>query len=373
MLAEKESLRRFLIVYIFSTLFLLGAGGYFYYQLTYNNIINNNILKIKNNIYHFIELNHEKHFLKTGIAPEYNDIPVAIYINKVYVTGNFKPDHMYFAKEYWIEKDRLYYMHQTHKKWGNMNFVSYMDISSEIQNLKEKLFYFFLFAVFFVVLFSIVLGRIFLKPMKESILLLEDFITDATHEINTPISNIVINIEMLQALHPELKENEELKKIIASSFRVSKIFKDLSFIKLNHASKKEKREISVDEVLKERISFFETNIHNKKLQIHTDLSPKKVFMDEEDLIRIIDNLLFNAIKYTPPQGTIEIKLSHSLEIINDGRIEKPEKMIQKFIRGEKDDGGFGLGLHIVKKITDLYGFEFSLQSSGQKVFSKISF
>jgi len=62
-----------------------------------------------------------------------------------------------------------------------------------------------------------------------------------------------------------------------------------------------------------------------------------------------------------------------MEIINDGAIKKPEKMIKKFSREHKDDGGFGLGLYIVKKITDFYGFNFSLHSSKEKVFSKICF
>lgn len=373
MLAEKKSLRRFLIVYIFSTLFLSAIGGYFYYRLTYNTIIENNILKIRNNIHLFIERNHEKHFLKTGAIPQYNGTPIAVYVNQVYAVGDFKPDHVDFTKEYWLEQEHLYYLHRTHKKWGNMDFVSYKDISSEIKNLKKKLFFFFVFTLLFIVLVSIVLGHIFLNPMKKSILLLEDFITDATHEINTPISNVIINIEMLLTLHPELKHNEELKKIITSSFRISKIFKDLSFVKLNHVPKREIREIYIDEILKERIAFFQTNMNNKNLQIHTELSSKKVFMDMEDLIRLIDNLLSNAIKYTPPRGLIEINLSYCLEIINDGVIKKPEKMIHKFLRERKDDGGFGLGLYIVKKITDFYGFKFSLHSSQQKVFAKICF
>jgi len=278
MLAEKKSFRRFLFVYIFSTLFLSGIGGYFYYQLTYNTIIENNVLKVRNNIHLFIEKNQEKHFLKTGAIPEYNDTPIAIYINKVYVIGNFKPDHMDFTKEYWREQKHLYYIYHTHKKWGNMDFVSYKAISSEINNLKKKLFIFFIFILLVIILVSIILGQIFLNPMKKSILLLEEFITDATHEINTPISNIVINIELLLALYPEFKNNEEMKKIVASSFRISKIFKDLSFVKLNHIPKREIKKISIDTILKERIAFFQTNMNNKNLQIHTEISPKKVFI-----------------------------------------------------------------------------------------------
>ncbi len=363
MLAQKKSLYRFLIVYISSTLFLLALGGYFYYKFSYNNIIENSILKMRDNINTFIELNREKHFLKTGEEPEYKNLKIAVYINKVYIVGNIKPKDVIFDRVFWFEKNRLFYKYQEHKKWGEIDFVTYTDIGDKICFLKKKMLLFYIFATLFIIVISFVLGKIFLKPMQKSIDFLEDFISDATHELNTPISNILANIEIVYEIHPELKNSEELKSITNSSFRISKIFKDLSFAKLNHTPQRDIVSLDIKDILEERINFFDTMVKNKNLKLKKNLSSSTVQMDREDLIRIIDNLLSNAVKYAPKASVIMIKLDKKcLKIENKGSLNNPQKVLQKYFREGKSDGGFGLGLYIVKKLSDFYKFDFEIKN-----------
>jgi len=374
MLAQKRSLYRFLAVYITSTLFLLILGGYFYYKFSYNNIIENSILKMRDNINTFIELNRDKHFLKTGKELEYKNYKVAIYINKVYIIGNINPKSVDFNKVFWFDKDRLYYKYQEHKKWGEIDFVTYIRINKKIVALKKKLFIFYLFATLFIIVISFILGKIFLKPMQESIDFLEEFISDATHELNTPISNILANIEIVHEIYPQLKESEELKSITNSSFRISKIFKDLSFAKLNHTPKREIELLDIKDVIKNRIDFFENMIKHKDIKIKQDLSSKKILIDREDLIRIIDNLLSNAIKYAPKNSEIFIQLDlKCLKIQNTGKINNPQKVLKKYTREDKSDGGFGLGLYIVKKLLDFYNFDFTIENHKNRVLVKVCF
>ena len=375
MLAEKRSFYYFLFIYIFSTFFLFGIGGYFYYKLSYQNIINKTTLTIRNNIGKFIANNMEKHFIRTGKEPDYGDLKVSVYIDKKYFLGNINPPkEIDLDKLYEVKNNTICYIHTTKKRWGVLSFVSCKNITESISKLKKKLFIFSLFALIFIIIVAYLLGKLFLRPLRETLQNLEEFITDATHEINTPISNIVTNTEMLKELQPELKDNEELRRIESASNRLSKIFRDLSFVKLNHKKIRKINQIEADKVLKERISFLDTQVQMQSLFIKSNIEPLSLDIDKEDLTRLIDNLLSNAIKYAPPKTTVSIRLHDNLlEISNKGKLMTDKNLIKKFIRADKTEGGFGIGLHIVQKICNFYGYKFHLKQKGETISAKIHF
>ena len=215
------------------------------------------------------------------------------------------------------------------------------------------------------------MGKIFLNPLKKSVILLEEFIRDATHEMNTPISSILANIEILNMKDINLKE---LKRIEISAKRLEKIFKDLSFLRLNHKVKKEIKTLSLKYLLNDRLEFFNDFIENKHLKIELSLEDSIIEANEEDIIRIFDNLISNAIKYSNLNETIYIELKKSYFLIkNRGKIKSLKKLTKKFYRENKNEGGFGLGLHIVKKICESYGFNFEIKNKDEFVEIKIVF
>ena len=235
----------------------------------------------------------------------------------------------------------------------------------ELKEVKKRLLIYNILALIFVLIIAYFLAKLFIRPMKREIENLENFIRDVTHEIQTPIAIINSNIEVLEMKDIDLKE---FKRIKNASFRLSKIFDDLKSLRF-----REKRieNIDVKEVLKERLNFFATQIENKKLKLKLNLKEKTLKIDKEDLIKIIDNLLSNAVKYSPIHSTIEINLNENfLEVINEGEIKNIEKITQKFYRENSVEGGFGLGLYIVKNICDYYGFILQI-SSNKKVSIKI--
>ncbi|WP_297441035.1 HAMP domain-containing sensor histidine kinase [Sulfurimonas sp.] len=374
MLAEKRSFQRFLFVYVFSSLLLLGFGVWFYYQMSYQHIAQNNINSLKSDIENFIKTNHKNHFIKTGIPPQYNNKKIAIYIDKKFKTGFFKPVGIDFSKEYFIKNEDIYYLHKEHKRWGDVYFITSKNISSAIKNLQKNIIYFMLVSGLFIIAVSFVLGKIFLEPMRLALKNIEDFITDATHEINTPLSNILINIELSKELEPKCAKSEEFKKIENSALRISKLFEDLSFVNLQHKKKQHVEKIAFDQLLKKQIGFFATFIKNKNLHIEMQIEQKELKIDKEDGIRLVDNLLSNAIKYSPLHATITIKLNENyLEIINAGSIKAKEKVIKKFERENKSEGGFGLGLYIVQKICVNYNLRLEIKNHKQKVSVKVFF
>jgi two-component system OmpR family sensor kinase len=226
-----------------------------------------------------------------------------------------------------------------------------------------------IFALIFIFLMALVLGKMFLKPMRDTLNSLENFIRDATHKMNTPISVILTNIEMLKMKNTDSKE---LRRIEFSAKRLEKIFKDLSFVRLNHKRKKEFKNINLKEFISSKLSIFETLIEGKNLHLKKDCEDFVVNIDEEDIIRLIDNLLSNAVKYAPEGSTVYIILKNGvLNIKNKGEIKNPEKLTAKFYRENKNEGGFGLGLYIVSKICETYGFKFEIYNDTDNVVVEI--
>jgi len=372
--AEKRSFLYFLATYILSSLILFFIGINFYYNLSRHNLLESKAFKLREEIFTFIETNRVGRFLKTGIKPNFQNKDIAIYKNGKFLIGTFKKDNLNFKKVYWLENGVLYYIYEKQRRDDLLYFVAKKDISKELYKIKEKVLLVTLIFILIVSVIAYILGKLFLKPLKKAFLLQEEFISDATHELNTPISNILINIELIKELYPELKNIEELTKIEASAKRVSKIFKNLSFLKLHKSYKKDIKKINTAKVLEDRVEFFNTLIKSKNLKVDMRLKRLTVDIDYEDLIKIVDNLLSNAIKYSPLNSTIYIAIEdRELCIKNIGEI-KSEKMVKKkFFRENQNEGGFGIGLYIVDKIAKEYGFEFKIYQDKEFVSSSILF
>ena len=238
----------------------------------------------------------------------------------------------------------------------------------EIKKVKQKLIIFNIIAIIFVLIIAYFLAKLFIKPMKKEIKNLENFLRDVTHEIQTPIAIINSNIEILEMKNIEFKE---FKRIKNAAFRLSKILDDLKHLRFRE---KKLEKLNVKEILKKRINFFITQIENKNLKLNLQIEDVNLKIDKEDLIKIIDNLLSNAIKYSPKNSTIEVILNDKfLEVGNEGEIKNISKITQKFYRENKSEGGFGLGLYIVKNICDYYNFKLQISSKNKKVSIKITF
>jgi two-component system OmpR family sensor kinase len=366
LLAEKKALKRFLLIYILSTLFLVGIGEWFYYKSKINAIINSEVVSLNSKLKIYLTENRmrfRRFFFDLKLP---RDLKIAVFKDKRYIYGNFKPEKVYWDREFWIENNKVYYIYTIPKRWGRLDFVVYKRMNLEkIANLKRQLLFFTFVVLVFTVIIALILGKIFLKPMKETLNSLENFIRDAAHEMNTPISVILTNIEMLKMKNIDFKE---LKRIEFSAKRLETIFKDLTFVRLNHKRKKNFKNINLKNFINNRLLHFETLIENKKLKIKTECEPFILKIDEEDLNRLIDNILSNAIKYSPINSKIEIILKNNfLCVINDGEIKNIKKITQKFVRENENEGGFGLGLYIVKKICDEYGFKLKIENKNKKV------
>jgi len=207
-------------------------------------------------------------------------------------------------------------------------------------------------------LFGLYLAKLFLKPMRDSIILLDRFIKDTTHELNTPLSAILANIEMMDTSVMVEKNRRKLERINIAAKTVSTLYKDLTYLTLEQEKENKDEMLSLKEIICDRVEYFEVLARSKQITFKLSLADIMIKMDRRKFVRVIDNLISNAIKYNKRNGEISIILEKNRLIISDTGIgiskEKIPFMFDRYLRFNSSEGGFGIGLSIVKKILDEY-------------------
>ncbi|MDO9207891.1 MAG: HAMP domain-containing sensor histidine kinase [Sulfuricurvum sp.] len=231
-----------------------------------------------------------------------------------------------------------------------------------------------LFGSLLVLLLALVgfgLSRLLLRPMNEAITLLDDFIKDTTHELNTPVSAILTNLESLGNTDFPEAVQKKLKRIEIASRTISTLYDDLTYLILNHDLAIQNSELDVSALVSERIEYFRHRIEQKKILLSLHIAENILLtIDRTKATRLIDNLLSNAIKYNRMGGKITITLDMDGLCIEDNGIGIPEEMIERvferYTRADKSVGGFGIGLHIVAMIAKEYDLKITIESEEKK-------
>lgn len=227
-----------------------------------------------------------------------------------------------------------------------------------------------LLSFFIFMLFGLYLSKLFLKPMRDSILLLDRFIKDTTHELNTPLSAILANIEMMDRDVMVEKNITKLNRINIAATTVSTLYNDLTYLTLEKEKDNEDEDIEIKALIHDRAEYFTILAESKNIECRLDLEEATVYADRRKFTRVIDNLISNAIKYNKRHGTIGIKLRKGELTIWDTGIgidqEKIPLMFDRYLRFNSTEGGFGVGLSIVKNILDEYKISIHVTSKKSK-------
>ncbi|EAL53446.1 sensor histidine kinase, putative [Campylobacter upsaliensis RM3195] len=229
------------------------------------------------------------------------------------------------------------------------------DVSRDLLLIKLKVLSFALFAFGILALIAYILVKISLKPMEEKIKTLNRFIKDSTHEINTPLSVILMSIEQLE--RQNLEQSAKFLRIKLAAKTLHQIYSDLVFYNFSHTLSNEKESFDLGVLIKERVEYFRLFFEQKKLCLRLDLNTHSLFFANKNQIsKLIDNLLSNAIKYNKKGGEIAIILKENSLVIKDSGcgISKENLMhiFERYARFNEDQGGFGIGLSLVKKICE---------------------
>ncbi len=214
---------------------------------------------------------------------------------------------------------------------------------------------------------SFFLVKLVLKPLRENLHLLDNFIKDTTHELNTPITTILANIETLDTEHYDKKSLKKFQRIKIASLNISHLYQDLVYLLLNHKISSKNEELNISYILNERVQYFTLMANAKKLTFDLDIEEDVIFYaDKQKFERVVDNIFSNAIKYSKKATTIKVILKDStLCVMDEGKgmsQEEIENIYEKYRRFDNVQGGFGIGYSIIKSITDEYNIDVNIES-----------
>ena len=365
--SEKKSFFSFLALYLGSSFILMLIALFFYYQnekTLYLDLVKSNMQNIVSKVSNEIIISHmlDVQFDK-NIYLKNQDYKISFYDkDKNLLFGNLD-EKLNFEQNFYNDEEKLIIVDSSTVGHLGIWYIALKDnsLKEKISNLKLNIFLIFLIFYTIIAIVSWSLAKLFLKPIKDDRERLNNFIKDTTHELNTPISAIIMSCE------DDNLTKKQLDRIKFSAKRVSEIYKDLTYIFLGNIEKKSLDKIDLSKVIKEEIINFEPMIARKRLKINLNIEEFFYEINKDDFIRLFNNLFSNAIKYNKTDGNIDIILQNSELIIKDSGIgiskDKIKDIFNRYYRATNQSGGFGLGLNIVNMICKTYNIKIDVQSS----------
>lgn len=218
-----------------------------------------------------------------------------------------------------------------------------------------------------------------IEELKEVDKLRRDLIANISHDIRTPISIIHGYIETLIMKQDTLdiqKRQEYMQTIIKSTERLKRLMTDLFEL-----SKLESRQIKpkfesffISDLLQDLTHKYGLMAQERKIELEADLESRMpvVHADIAMIERVMQNLIDNAMNYTPENGKVKIKMDESdryvnISVINSGEgipAEEIPKIFDRYYKVENNTSGngTGLGLAIVKNILEIHQSDISVTS-----------
>lgn len=217
-------------------------------------------------------------------------------------------------------------------------------------------------------------GRV-VAPVAESYARQKCFITDAGHEIKTPITIIDADAEVLTA---EIGDNEWVRDIQAQTRRLASLTQDLIYLSRMEegANSMTMIDFPFSDMVSETVSSFHAPAMTGNKQLHVQIRPMiSIRGDEKALRQLVTVLMDNALKYCPEHGDIYVHLEHygknvQLTITNTAsnisRNQLPH-LFERFYRGDASHSsqtkGYGIGLSIARAVTAAHRGRIAASSS----------
>lgn len=217
------------------------------------------------------------------------------------------------------------------------------------------------------------------RKMRADYLNLKEYNENAAHEIQTPLAVIRSKTELLMQDKKLKKESLNLiKSISEATTRLFKLNQGLLLIsKIENQYFHEKKKVSLKDMIESCLDNYREIMDIKGIKVQVEATvPGIVEMNEVLAEVLISNLLSNAVRYNVDNGFIKCHIDNQyLTVINCGMptAVDPELLFQRFFKGSDNPQSLGLGLSIVKKITDNYGMSITYSSKGNIHEMKLSY
>ena len=201
------------------------------------------------------------------------------------------------------------------------------------------------------------------------------FVADAAHELRTPLTAVKLQVHILEHCSGEEERIEAIDKLKSGVDRAARLVGQL--LALARVEPDAPRfaigEVSINQLVTEIISEQSRIAADKGISLTAKDDGPVMISGEPDAIRaMISNLVDNAIRYTLPDGMVEVTVSHTvrnviIEVADSGpgiTPEKREQIFDRFNRGQRTDAtGCGLGMAIVKSAVTRHGGKITLDDT----------
>ena len=212
----------------------------------------------------------------------------------------------------------------------------------------------------------------------------QEFVANVSHELKTPMTTISGYVDgILDGTIPRERQDYYLQIVSDETKRLSRLVRsmlDISKLQDQVIPEERKLHFDLEEAMGQVLITFEKKILDKKLDVQVEMPEHPVFTmaDPDAVTQVIYNLIDNAVKFCPEEGTLGLKIREGggkayVSVSNDGDTIPPEELPLVFDRFHKMDksrsqnrDGWGLGLYIVKTLVSSHGENISVTSRDGK-------
>ena len=251
------------------------------------------------------------------------------------------------------------------KKSDGVSTVVFIDASSQLSSVLSVFVISLVIAVIcWILMFLLVtvLSRRAIAPIAENMIRQKQFVTNAGHELKTPLAIILANTEALELYNGESKWTGNIKSQVK---RLSGLMQNLlTLSKMDEADVNlPMEEIDLRELISKAAADFEEPARCKKIELRYDIPPLKARGNRDSLAQLFGILFDNAVKYTPAGGSISVTarregkyavVEQKNSIDPADAVEDPNRLFDRFYRSDEartqKSGGYGIGLSAAKAI-----------------------
>ncbi|MDF1874305.1 HAMP domain-containing histidine kinase [Sulfurimonas sp. SAG-AH-194-I05] len=377
--SEKQTLFRFSSLYILFSIVIVFAFSFMYYDAQKDLMLQEKRHELQEHSKNLIEDLKQLHinFDKNKYYPRsdayesaildsdenliFQTIKTRVKLNEILYLGDGMIHLVSIPESYYVGAKFVIVMIKDDELW--------------LEHVKKELLLFNSIALSVMLIVGYILLQLFIKPMRDAMHLLDRFIKDTTHELNTPVSTIVTNIEMINKENLDEKTLKKINRIDIGAKTISNIYQDLTYLTLGNKIISNDETLDIAHVVEERIEYFKSLASARKVTLHsTIIQNTSLYMDKGKFSKLLDNLISNAIKYNKMQGSVTVHVDTRRIVVEDSGIGIAKKNIAKlqdrYARFNKSSGGFGIGLNIVSSIAKEYSLNIKITSE-EKIGTKV--
>ncbi len=276
----------------------------------------------------------------------------------------------------------------TVKQIGSGERVCFLDIHEELLYVGSMITISLSIALFFFILLTIVIvlvSKHFIRPVEENSLKQKQFIADAGHELKTPLAIISANTEVLEMT---CGENDWTTSIRKQTGRMADLVNQMLVLARmeERIDKKNFRTVALNEIVENVADSFAILAEKDGKKIKLSVWPGiRVYCDEKSVSELINIFIDNAVKYSPPETQIDIRLKKKnksvvFEVENTvipGENVDTKRLFDRFYRADKsrsrEAGSHGLGLSIAKAVAEKHRADISARTQNGKIIFTVIF